>query len=98
MSDNSDVIPPDQKQTIADALEEDAQVVSDTQLQEVLAGQPEDIQNEILSINDDVRSRALQVALLVPLLACLFGLFASFRMVRLPDIEPSGAAEGMLLG
>jgi EmrB/QacA subfamily drug resistance transporter len=98
MSDNSDVIPPDQKQAIADALEEDAQVVSDTQLQEVLVGQPEDVQTEILSINDDARSRALQVALLVPLLACLFGLFASFRMVRLPDIEPSSAAEGMLLG
>jgi MFS family permease len=98
MSDNSEVLPPAQQQTIADALEEDAQVVSDTQLQEVLAGQPEDVQNEVLRINDDARSLALQVALLVPLLACLIGLFIAFRMVRLPDIEPSPSAEGMILG
>jgi hypothetical protein len=41
---------------------------------------------------------ALQVALLVPLLAGLIGLVRSFRMVKLPDLAPSGAAEGTLLG
>ena len=40
---------------------------------------------------------ALQVALLIPLLAGLIGLFNSFRMMRLPDPTPSGA-EGMTLG
>ena len=50
------------------------------------------------SASTTTRAPALQVALLVPLLACLFGLFASFRMVRRRDIEPSAAAEGMLLG
>jgi hypothetical protein len=37
------------------------------------------------------------VALLIPLLAALLGLFNSFRMVRLPDPEPSGAGEAVAL-
>lgn len=41
---------------------------------------------------------ALQVALLVPILASGLGLFNSFRMLRLPDIEPSGGLEGAVLG
>ena len=98
MSESSEVIPPADQERIAVALEEDAQVVSDTQLQEVLAGQPQEIQGEILRINDDARSLSLQVALLVPLLACLVGLFNAFRMVRLPDVEPTSSAEGTVLG
>ena len=43
-----------------------------------------------MSINDDARDLALQVALLIPLLASLIGLFSSFRMMRLPDPAPSG--------
>ena len=58
-------------------------------------GRPQD---EILRINTDARPRALQVALLIPILAGLFGLFNSFRMLRLPDPAPTGAAEGMALG
>jgi MFS family permease len=96
MTESSTVIPPADQQRIAVALEEDAQVVSDTQLQEVLVGQPQDVQDEVLRINDDARSLSLQVALLVPLLACLLGLFTAFRMVRLPDIEPSSSAEGLI--
>ncbi|MGH3506546.1 MAG: MFS transporter, partial [Nocardioidaceae bacterium] len=98
MTESSDVIPPEDQHAIAVALEEDAEVVSDTRLQEVLAGQPQDVQDEILSINDDARALSLQVALGVPLLACLIGLLNSFRMVRLPDIKPSSAAEGTVLG
>jgi hypothetical protein len=97
MSESSEVIPLADQDRIAVALEEDAQVVSDTQLQEVLAGQPREIQDEILRINDDARSLSLQVALLVPLLACLVGLFNAFRMVRLPDVEPTSSAEGSVL-
>jgi hypothetical protein len=59
--------------------------MSDTQLTELLAGQPDEIRDEILSINDEVRDRALQVALLVPVLASLIGLGNSFRMMRLAD-------------
>ena len=41
---------------------------------------------------------ALQVALLVPILAGLLGLFNSFRMLRLPDVAPSAAVEAAALG
>jgi MFS family permease len=66
--------------------------------EKLLADEPKEIQAEILSINTDARHRALQVALLVPILAGLAGLFNSFRMMRLPDPIPSAAAEGMAFG
>lgn len=66
-------------------LEDGAEVMGDAQLQEQLAGQPPDVQEEILRINDEARPQALQIALLVPLLACVLGLFLSIRMMRLPD-------------
>jgi EmrB/QacA subfamily drug resistance transporter len=98
MAQASTVLEPADQQRVANALEEDAQVLSNTQLDELLVGQPEDVQEEIIRINTDARPLALQVALLVPILAGLVGLFNSFRMMRLPDITPSGSVEGMALG
>ena len=98
MAEASSVLEPAEQQRVATALEDDAQVMSNTQLDEVLVGQPEDVQAEIIRINTDARPLALQVALLVPILAGLVGLFNSFRMMRLPDITPSASAEGMALG
>jgi hypothetical protein len=72
-------------------------VMTNTQLEELLVEQPEEIQDEIVRINTDARPLALQVALLIPLLAALIGLFNAFRMVRLPDPEPSGCGEAMAL-
>jgi hypothetical protein len=92
------VLPPDDQQQVAQALEEDAEIMSNTQLEQQLAGQPAAIQDEILRINTEARDLALQVALLVPLLVGLVGLYNGFRMRRLPDPEPSEVAEGMLLG
>ena len=92
------MLAPAEQQQVAQALEEDAEVMSNTQLEELLAGQPEEIQDEIIRINTDARPLALQVALLIPILAGLVGLFNSFRMMRLPDPTPSGSAEGMVLG
>jgi hypothetical protein len=40
----------------------------------------------------------MQVALLVPLIAALIGLVLSFGMMKLPDPQPSAAADGMALG
>jgi EmrB/QacA subfamily drug resistance transporter len=94
----STVLAPAEQQRVANALEDDAQVMSNTQLEELLAGQPEPVQEEIVRINTDARPLALQVALLVPILASLVGLFNSFRMMRLPDVKPSGSVEGMALG
>jgi MFS family permease len=96
-SDASDVLPPAEKEQVARVLEDDAEVMSDTRLEEQLAGQPSEIQDEIVRINEEARPEALQVALLVPLLATIVGLFFSFRMMRLPDPGPSGAVEGGIL-
>jgi len=93
----SDVLPPADQQRVAQVLEDDAQVLTNTQLEELLADQPQEIQDDIVRINTDVRPLALQVALLIPLLAALLGLFNSFRMVRLPDPEPSGSDEALAL-
>ena len=97
MADDSDVLAPAQQEQVADALEDDAEVMSNTKLEAQLAGQPPEVQDEIIRINTDARPRAMQVALLVPIAAALIGLFNAFRMARLPDPMPSGAAEGMLL-
>jgi EmrB/QacA subfamily drug resistance transporter len=98
LAEASTVLAPAQKQRVANALEDDAQVLSNTQLQELLKSQPEATRDEIIRINTDARPLALQVALLVPILAGLIGLFNSFRMMRLPDPKPSGFVEGMALG
>jgi MFS family permease len=97
-AESSNVLPPADKQHVADVLEDDAQVMSDAQLEKLLAGQPEEIQDEIISINTDARHLALQVALLLTLLAALIGLLNAFRMMRLPDPQPSTSVEGMALG
>jgi EmrB/QacA subfamily drug resistance transporter len=98
LSESSAVLPAADQQRVANALEDDAEVMSNTRLEEVLADEPEEIQAEIIRINTDARPRALQVALLIPVLAGLVGFLNSFRMMRLPDPAPSAAAEGMALG
>ena len=98
LAESSTVLAPEQQQQVATALEADAQLMTNTQLEAQLAGQPEEIQDEIIRINTEARPLALQIALLVPLLAGLLGLFASFRMAKLPDVAPSAAAEGLAFG
>ncbi len=92
-SESSEVLVPAEQQRVADALEDDAQVMSNAQLEEVLAGQPENVREEIVAINTDARPLALQIALLVPLLAALIGFLSAFLMLRLPDPAPPAAAE-----
>jgi hypothetical protein len=98
MTNASPVIPSTQQRQIAQTLEDDAQVVSNTELVKRLADEPPAVREAVLSINTDATNLALQVALLVPILAGLLGLFDSFRMIRLPDIEPSASAEAAALG
>jgi Na+/melibiose symporter-like transporter len=97
LSDASTVLPQAEKQQVAQALEENAELMTNTQLAELLVNQPPEIQDEIIRINTEARPISLQIALLIPLLAGLIGLFNSFRMMRLPDPTPSGA-EGTTLG
>jgi EmrB/QacA subfamily drug resistance transporter len=98
MADASTVLKPDQKEQVAQALEDDAEVMSNTDLEKQLAGQSKDVQAEIIRINTDARPRALQVALLIPILAGVAGLFNSFRMMRLPEVAPAGAVEETAFG
>jgi MFS family permease len=95
MTENSTVIPPAEQQQIAATLENDAEVMSNTALDEQISGQPPAVEAEILAINEDARNLSLQVALLVPLLAGLLGLVNSYRMLRLPDLKPSAHIEGL---
>ena len=96
-AESSDVLAPAEQERVAQVLEDDAQVLSNAQLDELLAGQPPATREEIIRINTDARPLALQVALLIPLLAALAGLVNAFRMVRLPDPAPSGSGEAMAL-
>jgi MFS family permease len=90
----STAIPEAQQHAIAAHLETDAEVMSNTQLQQQIADEPQDIQAAVLAINTHARNRSLQVALLVPGIAGLLGLANSFRMRRLPDITPSASLDG----
>jgi hypothetical protein len=96
-SDASTVLPAAEKQQVAQGLEENAQLMTNTQLAQLLVNQPPEIQDEIIRINTEARPISLQVALLIPILAGLIGLFNSFRMMRLPDPK-SSSAEGTTLG
>jgi hypothetical protein len=98
MAHSSTVLSKAEQQTVATALEHDAQVVSNTQLQKQLDGQPQKTQEEIIRINTQARHISLQVALLVPILAGLGGLLISFRMMRLPDPQQSGSGDHAVLG
>ena len=98
LAESSTVLPAADQQRVAQRLEDDAQVMTNTQLEQLVATQPQDIQDEIIRINTEARPISLQVALLIPILAGLIGLFNSFRMMRLPDPAPSGSTEGKALG
>lgn len=95
---SSEVFSPAEQERVADALEDDAQLMSNAQLEELLVGQPADVSDEIVRINEDSRPLALQVALGVPLLAALVGLLCSFRMMRLRDPESTAGADQMVVG
>jgi len=94
MAEDSEVLSPNEQQQVADGLEENAELMSNTQLAELLVDQPPDVQAEIIRINTDARPRSLQIALLVPVGAAAIGLVTALRMRRLPDLEPSSAIEG----
>ena len=98
LAESSEVFSPEEAQQVATALDEDAQLMSNTGLEEAIVGQQPDVEAEIIRINTEARPIALQVALLVPLIAGLIGLFNSFRMIRLPDVKPKADLEGYSLG
>ena len=97
-ADSSAVLSPAEKDRVAQGLEENAEVMTNAHLESLLVGQPADVKAEIVRINTEARPIALQIALIVPLIAGLLGLINGFRMTRLPDLKPSEAAEATLVG
>ena len=95
---SSDVIPAADQARIADVLEDHAQLISTTDLELLLDDQPAEVRDEVVKINTEAGNTALQVAMLVPILACLLGFLNSFRLMRLRDYEPSAALEGIVGG
>ena len=98
MANSSEVLSPAQQEQVAQALEEDAEVMSNAQLEELLAEEPPDVQAEIIRINTEARPLALQVALIIPLLAGVLGLATGVRMMAQPDPKQSASAEGLIGG
>jgi EmrB/QacA subfamily drug resistance transporter len=96
LAEQSTVLAPAEQQIVADALENDAEVMTNTDLAALLVGQPPAVQAEIIRINTEARPFALQVALLIPIIASLLGLLNSFRMMRQPDPVSAGI-EGLVL-
>ncbi len=66
MTENSTVIPPAQQEQIATVLEDDAEIMSNTQLDALITDEPPEVEAAVLEINDDARNLSLQVALAVP--------------------------------
>lgn len=93
----STVLTPVEQQQVSVTLEHDAEIMSNSQLQAQLVGQPARVQAEIIRINTIARHHALQIALLIPLVASLIGLGTSIRMTHLPDPKPSDA-EATVMG
>jgi MFS family permease len=97
-ADNSAVLSSAEQQHVSSVLEDDAELMSNTGLAELLVDEPPATREEIIRINTDSRPLALQISLLIPVLAGLLGFANSFRMTRLPDPIPAGSAEGLALG
>ncbi|HET8926230.1 MAG TPA: MFS transporter [Microbacterium sp.] len=97
LSDASAVLSAQDKQQVATVLEEDAQLVSNTGVQELVADEPPAVAAEIVRINTEARPIALQVALGIPILAGMLGIANGFRMRRLPDPKASPKSSASLL-
>jgi EmrB/QacA subfamily drug resistance transporter len=98
LANDSTVLNASQQQQVSKTLEHDAEVMSNATLQKQIQDEPPAVQEEILHINKQASHRALQVALLVPLLAALLGFANSFRMLREPEPAPSSAGDSIVMG
>lgn len=96
LADQSTVLTAEQKTQVSTVLEEDAQLMSNTGLETMLAHEPPEVAAEIVRINTEAAPFALQIALLVPIVAAVGGVLNAFRMRRLPDPAPGSGQETLL--
>jgi MFS family permease len=87
----STVLSDDEKGQVSIALQGNVSAVSDQQLEEQLAGQPQDYVDEVVRINREARDRALGLALLTVM---LFGLVGFAAAMFMPPQEPAAADAG----
>ena len=65
-------------------------------IEELLADESPEVSAEMIRINTEARHLALQVALLIPILAGTAGILNGFRMRRLPDPVSAGSGDTVL--
>jgi MFS family permease len=80
-----------QKEQISAAMQGDVSAVSNSQVEAALAGQPQDVVNAVVQINNDARNRALAISLAVIGLFGLIGLGAAFLLPREAGPAPPSA-------
>lgn len=80
----SEIIPENIKVQVASSAQLDIQYMSDTQAQQALVDQPEDVSQELLRINAQARVAAFQQAILV---VAFLGLLAFILSRRLPNTK-----------
>src|SRR4029077_15762730 len=66
-ADSSDVLSSRQATQVSKALDKNAEVMTNTHLEELLVGRPPAVQAEILHINTNARPKARPLALVIPL-------------------------------
>ncbi len=89
LSNSSTELTAQQKSQVATVLEEDAELMSNAGLAELLEDEPPEVADEILRINSVAGPLALQIALFVPIAAAGLGVLNALAMRRLPDPTPS---------
>ncbi|MDF2994024.1 MAG: transporter, partial [Microbacterium sp.] len=94
LSNSSTELTAEQKSQVATVLEEDAELMSNTGLSELLEDEPPEAADEILRINSMAGPIALQIALFVPIVAAGLGVLNALAMRRLPDATPSSREQG----
>ena len=87
LTNESQVLPSEEKQQIYSALQGDISAVSNSQIEATLVGQPEAVVDEVTRINEVARNRALGRALIVMAFFGLAGLGAALFLP--PDAKKS---------
>lgn len=82
LTNENQTLSPDQKQQLNAAMQGDISAISNTQVEEALAGQPQEVVGAVVQINNDARNRALAISLAVIGLFGFIGLGAALLLPR----------------
>jgi hypothetical protein len=82
LTQESQVLPVSTKDQIATAMQGDVALLSNSQVEAALVGQPQEVVDEVVAINAAARNRALGAAQLVLGLVALLGLVVSLRLPK----------------